>query len=40
MVKMAIKVEWIDRALGEVGAKEGHYALLYEAQMLRKELKS
>lgn len=35
---MGIKVEWIDRVLDKIGAKKEHYALLHEAQMLRKRV--
>lgn len=33
MTKMDIKVEWIDKVLGKVKAKRGHYALLQQARI-------
>lgn len=35
-VKMGIKVEWIDRVIGEIGIKKDNYALLHEVRMLGK----
>lgn len=36
--KMGIKVEWIDKVLGEIAAKRYHFALLQEAWKLRKRI--
>lgn len=35
---MGIKVGWIDRVLGERGAKKDHFTLLRDARLLRVQL--
>lgn len=38
--KMGIRMEWIDRIIGEIGAGRDHFELLCEARLLRTNWKS
>lgn len=37
--KMSVKVDWIDKSVGEILAKREHLNLLQEAQNLKKKIK-
>lgn len=36
--RMGVKIEWIDRILGEISTKREYFNLLQQAQNLRKEI--
>lgn len=38
IVKMGLKVEWMDRVLCEIGSKRYHFVMLREARLLRLRL--